>query len=130
MKSLLLLAGAPIALWAVLLYPGWLLWGDAALLHSALALALCLVPALVTFAITQRLTARPEARLMVTLGASGVRMGVALGAGLALYKSFPETFPAVFLYWLVVFYLLVLGIEVYLLVRHRPDGSASLTTHR
>jgi len=128
MKNLAILVGAPLFLWGVLLYPGWLLWGDEVFLHSGVALGLCLVPAVVTYVMIQRFTATPDARLLATLGGSGIRMGVSLGVGLLLHTKMAEAFPAVFLYWLLVFYLVILALEVGLLVRQPPVGPDSAST--
>jgi hypothetical protein len=127
MKNLAILIGMPLAIWGVLLYPGWLFWGDAALLHSSVALGLCLVPAALTFVAIQRLTATPDARLLATLGSSAVRMTATLGVGLILHVKMAESFSVVFLYWLLIFYLMVLGLEVGLLVRQPPAGPHSVS---
>ncbi len=128
MRNLAILVGVPIGLWGGLLYPGWLLWGDEAFRHSGIALALSLVPAVVTYLAIQRFTKTADERLLATLGSSGVRMGVSLGIGLLLHVKMAEEFPAVFLYWLLVFYLVILGLEVGLLVRQPPTGSDSVST--
>jgi len=117
MKNLLILTGLPLLLWAVLLYPGWLLFGDPVVLHSGVALALCLLPALATMAFAQRRGLTPEGRMLAGLGSSGVRMGIALGIGFLLFRQMPDRFPLPFLYWLLIFYLTILGLEVGLLVR-------------
>lgn len=117
MKNLLILTGLPLLLWAALLYPGWLLLGDDALLHSGVALALCLVPALATMAFSQRKGLSAEGRMLAGLGSSGIRMGFVLGVGFLLFRQLPDRFPLAFLYWLLIFYLTVLGLEVGLLVR-------------
>ena len=104
-------------MWGALLYPSWLLWGEDALLQSGVALALCLVPAVATFVAIRQLTMTAATRLLATLGATGIRMGIVLGLGLLLHTQRPETFSAGFLYWLLVFYLVILGLEVGLLVR-------------
>jgi F0F1-type ATP synthase membrane subunit c/vacuolar-type H+-ATPase subunit K len=133
MKNLAILVGAPLALWGALLYPSWRLWGDEAILHSCVALALCLVPAVVTFVAIQQLTMTADTRLLATLGATGIRMGIVLGVGLLLHTEKPETFSAGFLYWLLVFYLVILGLEVGLLVRQplaseTPPGPHSVSS--
>jgi hypothetical protein len=117
MKNLAILIGAPVALWGAVLYPSWLLWGEGAIVHSGVALALCLVPAVATFVAIRQLTMTADTRLLATLGATGIRMGIVLGLGLLLHTQLPETFSAGFLYWLLVFYLVILGLEVGLLVR-------------
>ncbi len=128
MKNLAILVGVPVVLWGGLLYPGWRLWGDEVFVHSGVALALCLVPAVVTYVAIQRFTKTADERLLATLGASGVRMGVSLGIGLLLHGKMADEFPAVFLYWLLVFYLAILGLEVWLLVRQPPAGLDTVST--
>jgi hypothetical protein len=123
MKNLAILVGVPLLLWGALLVPGWSLWGEDALLHSGVALALCLVPAVATFILILRSATTPDMRLLATLGASGIRMGVSLGIGLLLHTKLPAAFPMIFLYWLLVFYLVILGLEVTLLVR-QPLGQS------
>ena len=128
MRNLAILVGVPLVLWGVLLYPGWWLSGDDVFLQSGVALALCLVPAVVTYVMIQKFAATPDARLLATLGGSGVRMAVSLGVGLILHVNMPKAFPAVFLYWLLVFYLVILALEVGLLVRQPPAGPGSAST--
>ena len=55
-------------------------------------------------------------------------LGVGLGIGLLLHTKMADVFPAVFLYWLLVFYLVVLGLEVWLLVRQPPAGPDAVST--
>lgn len=125
MKSLAILIGVPVVLWGVFLYPGYLVWGPDVLLHSGVALALCLVPAVATFVATNRLTSSTDQRMLASLGSSGLRMAFVLGIGLLLHTKVNDRFPTVFLYWLVLFYLVILGLEVGLLVRQsRVDGDS------
>jgi hypothetical protein len=121
MKGLSVLIGVPTLLWLVLLGPGLMLWGEPALLQSGVALALALVPAAATMIVVQRMGDSTENRMLAGLGSSGVRMAAVLGIGFLLFRTMPETFPLTFLYWLTLFYLTALAIEVSLLVRHGPD---------
>jgi len=127
MKNLAILIGVPIVLWGVLIFPGIGLWGNDALRHSGVALVLCLGPAVATFLVIGRFTRTPDERLLATLASTGVRMGVCLGLGWVLHATLPEMFPAVFLYWLAVFYLVILFLEVWLLVKDPPSGVDSVS---
>jgi hypothetical protein len=117
MKALAVLIAIPTLLWLALLGPAMMIWGEPALLQSAVALALCLVPAAATLVVVQRIGKAPEDRMLAGLGSSGVRMALVLGIGFLLFRAAPETFPVTFLYWLTLFYLVALAIEVSLLVR-------------
>lgn len=124
MKRLLLLTLVAGISWLVLLGPGWLLWGPAALRHSLAALGLCLVPALATLGWSLRMGRRtPEMQVLFCLGGTGVRLFVVLGLGLILSLGWPEQYPEVFWGWLLVFYLLLLGTEMALLLRTLPAGN-------
>jgi hypothetical protein len=122
MRQLALLVGVPVALWGLLLYPSWRMWGDEAVLQSGVALGLCLVPAIVTLAGIERFAQTHEARALAALAATGIRMAVCMGGGMLLHTTWPDRFPMAFLYWLAFFYLVILGLEVSLIVRRPPAG--------
>jgi hypothetical protein len=95
----------------VLLGPAWLLFGGNVLLESSVALALTLVPALATLFWAQRVSrGSPETLL-------GIRMAIVLGIGAWLYFGYPATFGNGLLGWIIVFYLVLLAVEVTLLLR-------------
>jgi hypothetical protein len=121
MKGLALLIGVPALLWLILLGPAWMLWGAAAFLQSGVALAICLVPAVATLIAIERFGNSPESRFLVGFGSTGIRMAAVLGIGFLFFRTMPETFPLPFLYWLTLFYLTALAIEVSLLVRPAPN---------
>lgn len=123
MKSLGLLIGGGLLLWAVLLYPGWLIWGETALAHSAAAWVLCVLPGAVTTAWALRREQTPELRVMAVLGGSGIRLAAALGGGLVLTELLPETFTKIFWLWVGVFYAVLLTLEVLLLIRQQKSPS-------
>jgi len=123
MKSLVLLIGGGLLAWAALVYPGWLLWGESALVHSAAAWFLCVVPGAITVAWALRREQTPEMRVVAVLGGSGIRLLAALGGGLVLTESLPETFTKVFWLWVGVFYIVLLTLEVLLLVRQQKSAS-------
>ncbi|GEM_PF-3679040 len=123
MKSLLLLLGGSVLLWAALLYPGWLWWGETALAQSAAAWALCVLPAVATTAWALRREQTPEMRVIAVLAGSGIRMAAALGGGMVLTELLPETFTKIFWLWIGGFYVVLLTFEVLLLVRQQKSPS-------
>ena len=123
MKSLWLLLGGSVLLWAALLYPGWLWWGETALVHSAAAWVLGVLPGAATTAWALRREQTPELRVLVVLAGSGIRMAAALGGGLVLTELLPETFTKIFWLWVGVFYVALLTLEVLVLVRQQPSSS-------
>jgi hypothetical protein len=122
MKSLGLLFGASILVWAALLYPAWRWWGELALIHSAAAWVLCVLPALATAVWALRHNMTPEARVIAVLGGSGIRLAASLGGGFGLTQLFPEMFPRIFWLWVGVFYLVMLTLEVMLIIRPQPNS--------
>jgi hypothetical protein len=118
--------------WAALAIPARYLWGEAALLLSAVALALCLLPTTATLA--WGLAARhptPEQQLLLVLGGTGIRMAVVLGVGLMLYLTVDFFRQTAFWLWLLVFYLLTLALEIALLLEKatRPGLPAAAEEH-
>jgi hypothetical protein len=61
--------------------------------------------------------------LLAGLGGSGIRMAIVLGIGFLLFQQMPDRFPLAFLYWLLIFYLSVLALEVTLLVRQAQTST-------
>lgn len=125
MRSVVLLVSCSLALWALLLYPGWLWWGELALIHSAAAWALCIVPGAAALAWAMSKNVAPETRALSVLAGTGVRMFATLGGGLILTELLPETFTKIFWLWVGVFYLLLLALEVILLVRFHQRSTAA-----
>jgi hypothetical protein len=116
-RSIELLVGGAIAIWLLLLYPAYRLGGEAAILFSTVALLLCLAPTVLTMLWTRWATAQsPEQQLVAVLGGTGVRMGLVLAVGLALYRWSSPFSHVRFLFWLLVFYLLTLALEITLLI--------------
>jgi hypothetical protein len=123
MKKLGWLVAATLLLWAALIYPGWLLWGDGVWLISLSALALCLLPAVGTLVWADR-SKDPHMRLVAILGGSGIRMAFALGGGLLLYEMLPEKFPNAFWLWVILFYMFILALETILIVKDKQNSLA------
>jgi hypothetical protein len=117
MRSVGLLITGTVLFWLVVFYPARLLWGNEAVVRSAVAGLLCLVPTAATLLWSQRaLRGSPEQQLLAILGGTGVRMMVVIGAGITLYHFHPGLHHPGFLIWVVVFYLLTLTLEISLLV--------------
>lgn len=124
----LLTAGA-VAFWLLIVYPARLLWGESAVLFSAVAGLLCLVPAAASLAWSHRgLKGKPTRQLAAVMGGMGLRMVVVLGGGVALYFLATDFHHAAFWAWVVVFYLVTLALEVCLIVAHHSATGRSQNT--
>ena len=122
MKTFALFTGVCLALGAAALGAGYMIGGEDALQQGGIAFALSFVPAAVTLAfVLISYRGNPEMRLMASLGGTGIRMAIALGGGYFLTNAWPETFTLGFWYWLLVFYLGMLGFEIALIVREQPE---------
>ena len=122
-----------LAFWAVATGLIYLCWDQFALteaafprgvavLFNSVALGLCLVPMAVTLvwvSWANRKTA--DQQLLAILGGTSVRMCFVLGAGLLLTNVVPifVQHQWTFWVWLLVFYLVTLGLEIVVLVRGR-----------
>src|SRR5262245_21162469 len=119
-----------IGLGLILLAPAWWWLGESVVLESGVALSLCVIPAAGTM-VWNDLAYRksPEMQLLAVLGGSGVRLGVALGVGALLYFQCPDEFSAVFWGWLILFYLVLLALEIALIINpdKRSAGDESRT---
>jgi hypothetical protein len=115
----LLIAGGLVS-WLVVFYPARLLWGDSAVVFSVVALLLCLAPAIVTLIWSQRaFQGTAEQQLLAVMGGTAVRMLFVVGAALVLFLSSNYFHEHSFLIWVVVFYLITLTLEMYVLVSGR-----------
>jgi hypothetical protein len=119
-QKVTLLAAGTLGFWLLVAYPARLVWGDAAVLFSAVAGLLCLVPAIASLVWAHgALKGKPVQQLAAVMGGMGLRMAVVLGAGMAFYFLVPDFHHAAFWLWVVVFYLVTLALEVGLVVtRH------------
>ena len=123
MRRALILTVSGLALWALLIGPALWLCGAQAWIESVVALTLCLVPAVVTMLLAEAAWSKsPDLQVLAALGGSGVRMALVLGLGAILYYRFPETYTPVFWGWLLIFYLVLLAVEVMFLLR--PSGAS------
>jgi hypothetical protein len=112
--------------WTLVAVPSRQIWGDSAVVFSAVAMLLCAVPTVATLALSRwAFQKSPEHQLYVLLGGPGLRMACAGGTALVLYLYVPyfQEQPA-FLIWLMICYLFTLGLEKVLLLK-RPQAPAS-----
>jgi hypothetical protein len=116
---ILFLVGGVLAFWLLVALPMRAFGGGDAVVAATLILALlCLVPAALTLFVADRaLGGPPEQRLLVVFGGTGFRMLFVLAGGWFLRSQVPflRDQPGYWL-WLVVFYLVTLGLEVALLL--------------
>lgn len=126
MKSLLLFVSGGLLFGAMALGIGYWLGDQETLMQGGVALALTLVPAAVTLAwVVFSYRSAPQLQLLASLGGSGVRMAIALGGGYFLTNTQPQFFDTPFWCWLLLFYLVLLGFEITLLVRQQPKLNGS-----
>jgi hypothetical protein len=125
-RSLALLLAGGFVCWLVISYPARMVWGDTAVVFSAVAGLLCLVPAGATLIWCQRaFQGAPEQQLLAVLGGTGVRMAFVTGAAVALFLLVDYFHQPSFLIWVVVFYLLALTLEMSLLLSGRSASEPS-----
>ena len=120
-RRLATLLGGSFAFWVLLAIPGSYVWGESALVCSALAAALCLVPTALTLAWASWASNQsPDQQLVMILGGTGVRMFLVLGSALALYYTVPYLSDRLgFWVWVLVFYLFTLALEMALVLSGR-----------
>lgn len=145
-RALQLLVGGTLAIWLAVSYPAYRLGGEVSLATSVLAALLCLVPTSATllwagWAQDQS----PQQQIITILGGTGLRMVIVLGFGLVLSSCYPAVVIGAFREllgllgnsawapdrvptittlwaWLLVFYLITLGLEVVILVARNPKA--------
>lgn len=123
MKRVGILVAVVLAAWGLVAVPSRHLWGDWTLGYSAAAALLCLAPAMATLAWAGWAMQRaPDQLLIMVLGGTGVRLFVVAVGALALQTSIPffqehEGFWA----WLLLFYLLTLTAEMWLILSGQPS---------
>lgn len=126
MKNLVVFIIGGLAVGAIALGVGYFTWGDDAVTQGATAFGLTFVPAALTLAwVLYSNRSTPEMQLLASLGSSGVRMAIALGGGFLLTNAQPEIYSTPFWFWLVLFYMVLLGFEIALVIRQQPrlDGT-------
>jgi hypothetical protein len=116
-RLLAFLIGGTLAAWILVLYPARILVGEFTTLYGTVAMALCLVPAAGTLAWSWRaMEWKAEQQIIVILGGTGLRMVWVLVGGLAICGLFPAFQQASFWIFILVFYLVTLGLEMILIV--------------
>jgi hypothetical protein len=127
MKSLVLFISGALLFGAGSLSIGFWFSDQETLLEGGVAFALAFVPSAGTLAwVVFSHRSAPEMQLVAALSGSGIRMIVAFGGGFLLTLALPQSFDTLFWYWLVLFYLVLLGLEIAILVWQQPklNGSA------
>ena len=125
-RSLGLLVAGGLAFWLVVAYPAKWLWGDSAVVFSAVAGLLCLVPAAATLVWSLRaLPGAPEQQLLAVMGGTALRMVFVVGVGVVIFYSSNYFHESSFLIWIVVFYLVTLTLEMGLVLSGRSASERS-----
>jgi hypothetical protein len=124
-KSLGILIGVTVAVWAAAFLPARLLGGDRAVVYSLVALVICLIPSVFTLVwACKTLKYRPAQAFAVIASGTGVRITFVLGAGLILNQAVPYFEPTSFWIWIAGFYMITLAIET-LLVRNLKSAASA-----
>ena len=122
--------GLTVAFWGVLALPARAVWGDAAVVYSAVAAVLCLIPAAATLLWAEWAYRQPvDKQFAMVMGGTGVRLFVVLAGAYALQSSVPylrEHETPGFLVWVLAFYLVTLALETGLSVIGRPAAPEPL----
>ena len=126
-RQIVQLVAGTLGLWAGLAAVAWLLAGDVALLHTAVACALCLLPNVATMLWCHyAFGGSPEQQLGAVMGGTGIRLVIAVGGGIALSRSVAVFAAPSFLIWVIVFYLATLALEIVLVVRRQTARADEL----
>jgi hypothetical protein len=115
--------GAALAVWLLVVIPVRYAWGPTQAVYGSCALAICLVPAAGTLAWS--LWGRrqpPTQQMIVILGGTGIRMAAVFVAAVVLSQrvDYFRREPG-FWTWVLVFYLVTLGLEVTVLLTGPVD---------
>ena len=114
---LMVLIGVTFSCWLMVACGAWLMVRPWVVLGSGVAALLCLLPGvLVLFVAHQLAIDEAHKTLMLTVGGSFLRLVFVLGGGLALYNSFSELTIWSLVIWIVLFYLVTLIVETWLLL--------------
>jgi hypothetical protein len=126
MRSLVFFICGALLFGTLTLGIGYWVGNDDTLLQGGVAFGLAFVPAALTLGlVVYSYRSTPELQLTASLGGSGLRMAVALGGGVFLTNTQPHLFGTPFWSWLVLFYLVLLGFEITLLVWRTRSPQAS-----
>ena len=124
-RSLGILIGVTVAVWAAAFLPARMLGGERTLIYSLVALVICLIPSVVTLIwACKTLKYRPSQAFTVIASSMGVRMTFVLGAGLILNQAVPYFEPMSFWFWILGFYMVTLALET-LLVRNLKSAASA-----
>lgn len=121
LKSAALLTVVLLAGWALCFWPARMLRGSAGVQWMTVAAICCLVPGWIVVFLSGLAMVRND--LSALLLQTGVRLFSIAAAALVVRKQWPELGFADFFGWLVLFYLLSMTVEVWLLrQRFRRSG--------
>ncbi|MEQ9410827.1 MAG: hypothetical protein RIK87_24155 [Fuerstiella sp.] len=109
--------------WVLCFWPARMLNGQTGVLWMSVAAICCLVPGwIVVFLAGLAIFPNDLATMLVQMS---VRLATVGGAAVVVKKLRPEFGPTVFTIWLIVFYLLALFVEVYLLRSVNPASGST-----
>jgi hypothetical protein len=121
-RRLVLLIAGVLTFWLLLALPSRHVWGEGAVVCSAIAALVCLIPACLTLAWAAWSFQRtPDQQMVTVLGGTGLRMFAVLAVAWLLYKLIPylQEQPGYWI-WILVFYLFTLALEIALVLASIP----------
>ncbi len=127
MSRLVIFAVAMLGFWVVAAVAARLLWNDLQAVYAGVAVALCGLPALASLGwIAASSSQSPQNQFVAVMGGTALRlMVVSATAGLLLTQiPFFRQAPG-FAAWVLVAYLVTLGLEIVLAVKGRSFTGAS-----
>ena len=131
-RRLVILVCGSLGFWVLAAALAYLVWEDhrdLLLGYSATAFLLCLLPAVATMLWAHwALNQSPEHQLATILGGTGVRMFFVLGVGLLLTSQVAYFQRQGFWMWLLVFYLVILTLEMILVAGSRSKAGQQEAT--
>ena len=114
---LMVLIGVTFGCWLMVACGAWLMVRPWVVLGSGVAALLCLFPGVLVLFVAHQLAIDESHKMLVlSVGGSFLRLVFVLGAGLALYNSFSELTIWSLVIWIVLFYLVTLIVETWLLL--------------
>ncbi len=131
-RRLGLLLACCFSLWLALMGFSWFIWPNhrtLSLVCSGTAAGLCILPTLLTMAWScWGLRQNPQQQLVAVMGSMGLRMFFVLGFGLLLANTislYQENFKT-FWFWILIFYLTTLALEVSIVVMGQQKQMSSV----
>ena len=116
-KQAFAVAGVALMLWLVLLYPAYLAGDVDSLQGLTIAAALCVVPGILVSLMASLVTRSDQQAILIVIGGSTVRMLFVLIGILMVNMVLPGLRFWEFKAWVILFYLVLLAMETYLVYR-------------